>query len=370
MKISTSSIDETLPPPEHIFEAPVHQDTETSGTSDETPPDTVLQGRIAPPSTPHAPRGITSSPSFSEMFRTDDKGEQMKFSDALLEEESVDDKSFVESDGFEAKGDIEGTESPVDDEDKVDALDLPVDSSMAEPMGSHVADIEVQNLAKDNKDDDSNPTTVAAPNIIDPPTTELSTTKAAEVDQELETSDIPQGNIDESIRSPATDETHPLSDPPNFATPDVLITVPEPVKQNQSMEGTTPVPSASHSLAIPSPTTTSERTYLTAAKEMIRPATSYSWLGALFQPIDPKLVDAQKTGWVEVSTTVTNAPPVRKGSTKLKKKKDDQVSVRHSISDGQGLKIARMWNYVMESIFWSWSSKVVDWFRGEKRKTA
>ena len=58
-----------------------------------------------------------------------------------------------------------------------------------------------------------------------------------------------------------------------------------------------------------------------------RPATSYSWLGALFQPINPTILEAQRSGWIVLSNEIQD-PPIRKSSARLRKKLKDLPSLQ------------------------------------------
>lgn len=115
---------------------------------------------------------------------------------------------------------------------------------------------------------------------------------------------------------------------------------------------------------------------LSPSQETIRPPTSYSWLGRLFQPIDPAIVDAQTTGWITLPEEEgsEDTTPQRKLSTRLRKKifskhendGPEQVSLAVvSLSDRQG---RQMWNYVMDAILWNWMGRVFGWFRRGKAK--
>jgi hypothetical protein len=125
----------------------------------------------------------------------------------------------------------------------------------------------------------------------------------------------------------------------------------------------------------PFPTSPPKAVRLSPGQESMRPPTSYSWLGRLFQPIDPAIVDAQTTGWMVLpEENVADAPPQRKMSTRLRKKLfsrenvegSEQVSLAVvSLSDRQG---REMWNYVMDAILWNWMGKVLGWFRRGKAK--
>ena len=55
-----------------------------------------------------------------------------------------------------------------------------------------------------------------------------------------------------------------------------------------------------------------------------RPSTSYSWLGHLFQPISPEIIEADQNGWIAVpevdDKSVHAKPPVRRHSSRLKRR--------------------------------------------------
>jgi hypothetical protein len=58
-----------------------------------------------------------------------------------------------------------------------------------------------------------------------------------------------------------------------------------------------------------------------------RPGTSYSWLGNMFQPIDPRILEAEKAGWITLSDEgevkfTAAAPPVHRRSLLRRKLKE------------------------------------------------
>ena len=192
-----------------------------------------------------------------------------------------------------------------------------------------------------------------------------------------------ESNLDRSVESerPVTPVTQmvpaiQVATPKTPASELIPSPFPSPLRYHLQPEGGSPVSPAPPQLTtLPEPDT--QANHLPVPKEAARPTTSYSWLGSLFGPIDPKIVEAEQTGWVGVTTGQTaessSAPaPVRRTSSRLRKKvKDtvapDQVSLQRSltVSDGQEFKVARMWHYVMELLLWSWMNKVSRWFGGK-----
>jgi len=192
-----------------------------------------------------------------------------------------------------------------------------------------------------------------------------------------------ESNLERSVESerPVTPVTQmvpaiQVATPKTPASELIPSPFPSPLRYHLQPEGGSPVaPTPPHLTTLPESDT--QANHLPVPKEAARPTTSYSWLGSLFGPIDPKIVEAEQTGWVGVTTGQTaessSAPaPVRRTSSRLRKKvKDtvapDQVSLQRSltVSDGQEFKVARMWHYVMELLLWSWMNKVSRWFGGK-----
>ena len=94
----------------------------------------------------------------------------------------------------------------------------------------------------------------------------------------------------------------------------------EPLKYHVQPDEISPIPADSTILKSPQVFIPFEPTHLPPSKDLSRPSTSYSWLGALFGPISPEILEAQRTGWVAISSEMNNEPPVRRRSTKLRRR--------------------------------------------------
>jgi len=91
----------------------------------------------------------------------------------------------------------------------------------------------------------------------------------------------------------------------------------EPIRKHKKSQSS-PLPANAMAEAPPS-STQSFTPRMMSSKPSLRPPTSYSWLGALFQPIDPDVEDAQKHGWIDGPDESVEDLPTRKLSTRLKK---------------------------------------------------
>ena len=94
----------------------------------------------------------------------------------------------------------------------------------------------------------------------------------------------------------------------------------DPLKHHIQPDEISPVLSDSTALQSPQVPIPYEPTHLPPLRELTRPSTSYSWLGALFGPISPEIIEAQRTGWIVISTEMSDEPPVRRRSTKLRRR--------------------------------------------------
>ena len=154
--------------------------------------------------------------------------------------------------------------------------------------------------------------------------------------------------------------------PPSLAVQGPFV---EPLKHHIQPEEISPIlpPQDSQKLSSPFFPVPAEPTRLPTG----RPSTSYSWIGHLFQPISPEIIEAQRSGWVAVSTEIVNEPPVRRHSSRLKRRlkrlsrtegtegtnqTETVLNLNSKISNVPGF--ARppwMWDHVMQIVFfWSW----------------
>ena len=103
--------------------------------------------------------------------------------------------------------------------------------------------------------------------------------------------------------------------PPSLAVQGPFV---EPLKHHIQPEEISPIPCPQDSRLLSSPffPVPAEPTRLPTG----RPSTSYSWIGHLFQPISPEIIEAQRSGWVAISTEIVNEPPVRRHSSRLKRR--------------------------------------------------
>lgn len=136
----------------------------------------------------------------------------------------------------------------------------------------------------------------------------------------------------------------------------------EPLKHHIQPDEITPVLPDSTALRSPHMPIPYEPTHLPPMRDLPRPSTSYSWLGNLFGPISPEIVEAQRTGWIAISTETTDESPVRRRSTKLRRRAREiftreQVLKRNSHRTNlAGRGIPGMWNYVRGRVEGVWKN--------------
>lgn len=333
-----------------------------------TPPGTVLQGTVAPPSTPLVYKLFESPfPSVpigaSGHAVDEDRDNEVVLQKGYLEHSAdVDDEVDDASQEFEegpSYDDISDTESVSHVATTVERVD--VSSQRVGLKPTIQTSNSTEELATDTKGEESR---VSEP--LDTGKDDFTVEKAAAV---VIPATIAAGSI--GIMATSTQEkpdksetrhldvTAPIDDSiplirvitPKPRTLEVHGPFVDPLKhhiQPEEISPTTPTTPHSPTLASPVVPIPTEPTHLPPTP---RPATSYSWLGALFQPISPDVIEAQRTGWVAISTEIIDEPPVRRRSKLHRKVRDtvtEQVNSRdRKISDRQGSKfIPRMWNHV------------------------
>jgi hypothetical protein len=136
----------------------------------------------------------------------------------------------------------------------------------------------------------------------------------------------------------------------------------EPLKHHIQPDDISPVVSDATALRSPHLPIPFEPTHLPPLRDLTRPSTSYSWLGALFGPISPEIIEAQRTGWVVISNEIIDEPPVRRRSTKLRRR-TREIFVREEVWQADfnktnlaGSRISRMWNYVRRKVHGLWKN--------------
>ena len=136
----------------------------------------------------------------------------------------------------------------------------------------------------------------------------------------------------------------------------------EPLKHHIQPDDISPVVSDATALRSPHLPIPFEPTHLPPLRDLTRPSTSYSWLGALFGPISPEIIEAQRTGWVVISNEIIDEPPVRRRSTKLRRR-TREIFVREEVWQADlhktnltGNRISRMWNYVRGKVHGLWKN--------------
>jgi len=138
----------------------------------------------------------------------------------------------------------------------------------------------------------------------------------------------------------------------------------EPLKHYIQPDDIPPVVSDATALRSPHLPIPFEPTHFPPLRDLTRPSTSYSWLGALFGPISPEIIEAQRTGWVAISSEIIDEPPVRRRSTKLRRRTREifaheqvwQTGLKKANFVGNG--ISRMWNYVRRKVGGWWKNIV------------
>ena len=363
--------------------------TESKEDTAVTPVETILHGTVAPPSTPLAARieVVTAAGIIGTSVHTiaeDQLKEAVPRDGYLRRSILVEDDSNVptpEPGSGPTLDDVTDTESVFDVPQVVERVDVSSQKVATRPV--------VQPSSSMDAIQDSPIASKAEP----PSTGETSDSKERANVEEAAVVAIPAaaaGSI--GIMAMATHEkseqqnktTAPIDDsiplirvdtpkPPALEVHGPFV---EPLKHHvQPDEISPPSPIAPHSPTLVSPVLPIPRepTRLPPAP---RPVTSYSWLGALFQPISSDVVEAQRTGWVAISTEIVNEPAVRKSSTRLRRKTKEvvveQVSSRgQKMSDHQGSQTpGTMWNYVREKTFKNGRKRVSGWFKRGKTMEA
>lgn len=332
-----------------------------------TPVESVLQGTVAPPSTPHATRELAPSSSYSGMIGDSIQAIHMQSTGEPISAGEV----YPERDinvAFEAATDfgkdVIAHDMTLEPEAAVDPeLTSPTsavfsdiaNSSVGESdlfdEASHVSDDEGAQILKPfelmEEHDVSKIAVIAIPTVIAAKSiSALATEKPEQFDSShdyaIGTSestpfkDTSVSPISSTLKPPTIEVHGPFIDPLKYN-----------VQPHEISSFTSSAPRSS-TLAPPKMSIPSGPLHITPSKDAHRPSTSYSWLGALFGPINPTIVEAQRTGWVEISTEIINEPPVRKNSGRLRKKiKDimmsDHVNIPYaSISNRQDKKNTKL----------------------------
>ena len=357
--------------------------TETKEDNVVTPVETISQGTVAPPSTPLATRieVVTAAGIIGTSVHTIAE-DQLK--EAVPREGYLDRSIDVEDDSNVPSPEPEDG-PPLDDvTDGESLLDVPQHVERVDVSSQKV--VTIPSVQPSSSMDPIQDSTIASKSEA-PSAGETSDSKEGMSVETAGIVAIPAAVAAGSIGILAT-ATHQKSDQENETTASIHDSVPlirvdtpkpptlevqspfsEPLKHHiQPEEISPPTPTVPHSPTLESPVVPilREPTRLPPAP---RPVTSYSWLGSLFQPISSDVVEAQRTGWVAISTEIVNEPSVRKSSTRLRRKPRDvvveQVSSRgQKTSDHEGSQSpSRMWNYVREKTLKSGRKRVSGWFK-------
>lgn len=304
--------------------------TEIEESPDMTPPRAVLQGRVAPPSTPFIDQGFPhSSGMIGASVNAIEKQKPLSregYLDRNVDDEVEETSQFDEIQSFDGITDADSVSNIATTVERVDLSSL---KAVVKPVSQ--ASESTEKLMDDNNEEEP----VASESSKDGHHLEEASSVA--IPAVIAASSI--GIMAMATQQKSERENHHLEVPPsvNDSVPLIRVITPkpptleihgpfvEPLKhrvQPEEIRPGTPTYPHSPTLAEPSIPIPVEPTHL---PPMVRPATSYSWLGALFQPISPDVVEAQRTGWVAISTEIVNDPPVRRSSTKLRKKLRDIV---------------------------------------------
>jgi hypothetical protein len=315
-----------------------------------TPVENILQGTVAPPSTPYATRDSAPSSLYSEMAgasgqvihmqstsKTTATGEVYLDRDIYVTLQPVADLD----EGF-ITGDMTLEPGATADPDPTTTnlvSSVIVESDVDEPG---VFD-EASSFSDDDGTDGLKPfelseehhvekiPVVAIPTII---ATKTFSGLAAETPEKTEPFDTSYDYaVDSSDPAPFKDSSVPLIPVyPKPPTVEVHSPFTDPLKDHVQSYEISPFPSLAPRSSTHTPpimSIPSGPPYISPSKDLNRPSTSYSWLGALFGPINPTIVEAQRTGWVEISTEIIGEPPVRKSSGRLRRKMREVMTSEH-----------------------------------------
>jgi hypothetical protein len=92
----------------------------------------------------------------------------------------------------------------------------------------------------------------------------------------------------------------------------------DPIRKHKKSQSS-PFPASSIPETPPSPSA-SFTPRMMSSKPLNRPPTSYSWLGKMFEPIGPEIVEAEQQGWIDEPDEPVDELPSRKLSQRLRRR--------------------------------------------------
>jgi hypothetical protein len=310
--------------------------TEQAGRGAETPVGTLLQGTLAPPSTPFVPKSVPEVPSGL-----------IAASVHSLSTEKLDHLAPVEVD------EIHQHDVPEIPQVSVPAEDAQVEEAEVQPVeGVSIQEVEQKETtevpseeyqAAEPEESVKGPVQIGGDtsNPVEEEVDDISKGKNEShpvLEEAAVITSIPAvltaGTIGLVATATQHKESHPDLTDTEHSTP--LINIMSPDIPSLAIEGPFVEPLKHHvqSEGILHPLSDQDAENFTSRFVPLpreptrlpngRPSTSYSWLGHLFQPISPEIIEAEQNGWVavpEVNDKPAHADkPVRRHSSRLKRR--------------------------------------------------
>jgi hypothetical protein len=333
----------------------------------ETPEDAILQGRIAPPTTPHIAVFTPPTQFYPGMLgaRYDEYDSDEQEIEAVPAESALDEDEYGAREFAETSVPEDSASQKEGEEEEGEVYAEDVESQ----EGDH-HDYSTEQIAE-----------LAVPGIVAATAAGFVASKEMDAETDIDTT---QGQ--KNIR---VDESHEKASPvplikvitPKPPTLELPSQWSEPLKHHvQPIEMSPSVLTPPHSPTLVSPIAPvpAEPTHLPPPMDLTRPPTSYSWLGSLRYPIIPITLEGQ-TGWI--TNDVPSTVEIRKRHSRLRRKRDRlteaarmvnkrQSLQRRSVKSMQSLKGERrakkVYNSVMDICTGRWMGKVVGWMKGER----
>jgi hypothetical protein len=332
--------------------------TEQAGEGAETPIGTLLQGTLAPPSTPFVPKSVPEIPSglIAASVHSLSTERLDHFAPVEVDEihqhdvqeiPPVEQVSAPAEDAQVEEAEVAPVEGvPIQEVEQTEAGEVPSEEyqaaereeSLEEPVqigrdASNPDEEEVDDISKGK--DDPPPVLEEAAAITTIPAVFTAGTIGLVATATQHKEPLPD--------LAGTEDSTPLIHVMTSDTPSLAIEGPfvEPLKNYDQPEEILETPSDQDTQNLTS-------RYIPLPREPTRlpngrPSTSYSWLGHLFQPISPEIIEAEQNGWVavpEIDDKPAHAdPPVRRHSSRLKRRLKRLSRVQEQVPSLMSLQI-------------------------------
>jgi hypothetical protein len=299
-----------------------------------TPAETDLPGTVAPPPTPHSTKQSPQWPFHSGIIGASVEALRAQEVEEPISREGYLDREIPEEDeairpaadlSSEDQTDIVEVTPPSDSVNLSDTsqLENPADVTVESEEPEPTSPLDESAVSKRSETETPGFETAAAlgiPAVMAAGSIGIMATATHSRDQ------TPPHDAPPASTVPGASEEHVPAIHVDIPSPDTKDTFEihgpfiEPLKHHIQPEDISPVISDSTTLHSPRLPIPFEPTHLPPLRDITRPSTSYSWLGALFGPISPEIIEAERTGWVAISTEITDGRPVRRRSTKLRRR--------------------------------------------------